>query len=169
MILVRMMSRKHLWYLIRVIHFINNLTLKEIQVQTKQTCTLVLLVQTTILTNMTLRHRQMSWAQVKSELINLLIIRINNSKIRLNHNNEFFRLSSKKLLIINYKINLNTDKTNKINSVVQVKVILVKRQNLEEREVFQIWKMSKDNLELKIQIHSLLLQHFLRVFQVIWI
>ena len=91
-----------------------------------------------ILISMIRRRRAMLRAQVRNGLINLLMEKISNSKIRLNPNNESFRLNSKKLLIINYKINLIIDKTSKINLVVLGKAILAKLLNQEAREDFQI-------------------------------
>ena len=91
-----------------------------------------------ILISMIRRRRAMLRVQVRNGLINLLMEKISNSKIRLNPNNESFRLNSKKLLIINYKINLIIDKTSKINLVVLGKAILAKLLNQEAREDFQI-------------------------------
>ena len=100
--------------------------------------TLVPLGQMMILTSMILRRQVILRAQVRNGLINLLIIRISNSKIRLNPSNESFHPNSKKLLIINYKINRIIDKTSKINLAVLVKAILAKQLNQEAREDFQI-------------------------------
>ena len=167
-ILVRTMSQIHPWYPIRATPFTNNLIPRETREQRIPMSTLVLLGQMMILTSMILRRQVMLRAQVRNELINSLIIRISNSKIRQNPSNESFHPNSKKLLILNNKINRIIDKTSKVNLVILVKAILAKQLNQEARQDFQIWKMKK-LLQFQIQIHNLHHQLFLKAFRVIWI